>query len=111
MYELARGPLMWLAAIIFCAGVAYRAVQLFRLTRKKPAGSYAGSAGKGAASRYSEEERKLERIAAFHARRGLRRWDRSRLGRHAGLLWQRVGHRPSEFGWFRGGGFRVSGGG
>ena len=35
VYELARGPLMWGAAIIFLVGVTYRAIQLFALTRKK----------------------------------------------------------------------------
>ena len=35
MYELARGPLMWIAAIVFIGGITYRVVQLFRLTKKK----------------------------------------------------------------------------
>jgi nitrate reductase gamma subunit len=35
MYELARGPLMWAATIIFFAGLIYRCVQLYRLTGKK----------------------------------------------------------------------------
>ena len=35
MYELARGPLMWVAAIVFIGGVGYRTFQLFQLTRKK----------------------------------------------------------------------------
>ena len=35
MYELARGPLMWVATIVFVGGIAYRTVQLFLLTKKK----------------------------------------------------------------------------
>jgi nitrate reductase gamma subunit len=35
MYELARGPLMWIAAIVFIVGIGYRVVQLFRLTKRK----------------------------------------------------------------------------
>ena len=35
MYELARGPLMWVATLVFIAGVAYRAFQFFRHTRRK----------------------------------------------------------------------------
>ena len=35
MYELARGPLMWVAVLVFVGGTVYRFVQLFRLTRKK----------------------------------------------------------------------------
>ena len=35
MYELARGPLIWVAVIIFILGVFYRTIQLLLLTRKK----------------------------------------------------------------------------
>lgn len=35
MYELARGPLVWIAAIIFVAGIVCRTIQLLLLTRKK----------------------------------------------------------------------------
>jgi len=35
MYELAAGPLVWLALAIFLAGVVYRFVELFRLTHKR----------------------------------------------------------------------------
>ena len=35
MYEIARGPLLWVAAIVFLSGTAYQFVQLFRLTRRK----------------------------------------------------------------------------
>ena len=36
MYELASGPLVWVAILVFIGGTVYRAAQLFRLTRKKP---------------------------------------------------------------------------
>ena len=35
VYELARGPLVWISALIFVCGVAVRALQLFLLTRRK----------------------------------------------------------------------------
>jgi len=61
MYELARGPLMWAAAIIFLAGVVYRTVQMLLLTRKKervlcPSRSI---------RKESPEERKLKLLVSF----------------------------------------------
>ncbi len=61
MYELARGPLMWAAAIIFLAGVVYRTVQMLLLTRKKervlcPSRSIREE---------SPEERKLKLLVSF----------------------------------------------
>ena len=61
MYELARGPLMWAAAIIFLAGVVYRAIQMLLLTRKKervlcPSRSIREE---------SAEERKLKLLVSF----------------------------------------------
>jgi nitrate reductase gamma subunit len=35
IYNLARGPLVWLAALVFVAGIVWRVTQLFRLTRKR----------------------------------------------------------------------------
>jgi nitrate reductase gamma subunit len=35
MYHLAVGPLMWLTILVFIGGIAYRAFQLFQLTKKK----------------------------------------------------------------------------
>ena len=35
MYDLARGPLLWVTFIIFACGIVYRTVQLFLATRKK----------------------------------------------------------------------------
>ena len=61
MYELARGPLMWAAAIIFLAGVVYRTIQMLLLTRKKervlcPTRSIREE---------SPEERKLKLLVSF----------------------------------------------
>ena len=61
MYELARGPLMWAAAIIFLAGVVYRTIQMLLLTRKKervlcPSRSIREE---------SAEERKLKLLVSF----------------------------------------------
>jgi nitrate reductase gamma subunit len=61
MYELARGPLMWAAAIIFLAGVVYRTIQMLLLTRKKervlcPSRSIREE---------SPEERKLKLLVSF----------------------------------------------
>mgnify|MGYP001104459277 CR=1 FL=1 len=35
LYELARGPLVWISVLIFVCGIAVRALQLFSLTRRK----------------------------------------------------------------------------
>ena len=58
MYELARGPLMWITAIVFVAGVGYRVFQMFRLTEKKER-AYSPSTGVRVDS---PEERKLRLI-------------------------------------------------
>ncbi len=66
MYELARGPLMWVAAIIFFAGVLYRTVQLFLLTRKKQRDLYtAKPVKKQEATTLSPAERKMNLVVAF----------------------------------------------
>jgi len=66
MYELARGPLMWVAAILFVAGVLYRAIQLFMLTRKKERAFYRPQTLSLPDTRQpTPEEQKLERLAAF----------------------------------------------
>ncbi len=58
LYELARGPLMWIAAIVFIAGISYRVVQLFRLTKKKEQ-AYCPASN---VRKDSPEERKLKVI-------------------------------------------------
>jgi len=35
MYALARGPLLWLAALVFTVGIVYRVIELFMLTQKR----------------------------------------------------------------------------
>jgi len=65
MYDFIRGPLMWVAALIFIGGVVYRAIQLFLLTRKKERDFYALEATKKRESAYSPEERKMNRLIAF----------------------------------------------
>ncbi len=66
MYDLARGPLMWAAFIIFTGGVIYRSVQLFMLTRKKDRSFYTSqSLKKQDSGKYSSEEKKLELLVSF----------------------------------------------
>ncbi len=66
MYDLARGPLMWVAAIVFVGGVFYRAVQLFVLTRKKERNFYtSGALRERDSSSYSSEERKINLLISF----------------------------------------------
>ncbi len=69
MYELARGPLVWVAVIVFIGGTVYRAVQLFQLTRKKDQ----ARCPTGGIRVDSPEERKLRAVVA---------WQNSLIGRH-----------------------------
>jgi nitrate reductase gamma subunit len=65
VYELARGPLVWISALIFVCGIAVRALQLFSLTRRKerllcparPAGTTPPAA--------TDEEKKINLIVRF----------------------------------------------
>ena len=61
MYELARGPLMWAAAIIFLAGVVYRTIQMLLLTRKKERVLCSSRSIR----EESPEERKLKLLVSF----------------------------------------------
>ncbi len=63
MYELARGPLMWAATIIFLAGIIYRSIQLYLFTRKKERVFYSTSPVKP--KDRTPEERKMDLIIAF----------------------------------------------
>jgi nitrate reductase gamma subunit len=63
MYELARGPLMWAATVIFLAGIIYRSIQLYLLTRKKARVFYAAAPVKP--KDRTPEERKMDLIIAF----------------------------------------------
>jgi len=63
MYELARGPLMWAATFIFLAGIIYRSIQLYLLTRKKERVLYSAAPVKP--KDRTPEERKMDLIIAF----------------------------------------------
>ena len=63
MYELARGPLMWAATVIFLAGIIYRSIQLYLLTRKKERALYSAAPVKP--KDRTPEERKMDLIVAF----------------------------------------------
>jgi nitrate reductase gamma subunit len=61
IYQLARGPLLWLAAAVFVVGIIYRVVELFGLTRKRGAVAWPTRNVR----EDSPEERKLRPIIAF----------------------------------------------
>lgn len=63
MYELARGPLMWAATVIFLAGIIYRSIQIYLLTRKKERALYSAAPVKP--KDRTPEERKMDLIVAF----------------------------------------------
>ena len=66
MYELARGPLMWVATLIFIVGVIYRAIQLFMITKKKERTFCpAQPAGEKDSPSPSPEEQKLNLLLSF----------------------------------------------
>ena len=66
MYELARGPLMWVATFIFVIGIIYRMIQLFMITRKKEQTFCpAKPIGEKDNPSPSPEEQKLNRIISF----------------------------------------------
>ena len=66
MYELARGPLMWVATLIFIAGIIYRAIQLFMITKKKEqALCPAQPIGEKDSPSPSPEEQKLNLLLSF----------------------------------------------
>ncbi len=66
MYELARGPLMWLATIICLCGIIYRTIQLFRLTKRKEPTPYTQKKTKDkSVKNYSSEEQKFELLLTF----------------------------------------------
>jgi nitrate reductase gamma subunit len=66
MDQLIRGPLLWFSLLFFIAGMAYRTVALFRFTRRREVRYCPAESQKElAVSRWSPEERKLDRIARF----------------------------------------------
>jgi len=69
VYDLARGPLLWLAAIVFILGISYRILELFKLTEKRERRAWPTRGMRVD----SPEERKLRPIVSFQ---------HSLLGRH-----------------------------
>ncbi len=63
-YTFARGPMLWAAVLILCAGVTYRINELYRLTSRKQ--KHLLPASVAAATRsLSPEELTLDRLARF----------------------------------------------
>ena len=64
IYSFARGPLLWAAVLILCAGIVYRTCELYRLTARKQ--KHLLPASVAAATRtISSQERTLDRLARF----------------------------------------------
>jgi len=61
-YTLARGPMLWAAVLILCAGTVYRICELYLLTSRKQQRLLPASAAKTA---FSPEEKTLDRLARF----------------------------------------------
>ena len=63
-YTFARGPMLWAAVLILCAGIVYRTCELYCLTSRKQ--KHLLPASVAAATRtLSSEERTLDRLARF----------------------------------------------
>lgn len=66
MYELARGPLMWVATLIFIAGITYRVIQLLIITKKRErVFCPARPTGEKDSPSPSPEEKKLNLLISF----------------------------------------------
>lgn len=65
MYAFVRGPLLWAAVLVLIAGVIYRAIQLYKLTRQKEQQLFNASGAQPAPSSRSAEEQQLERVVRF----------------------------------------------
>ena len=64
MYYFVRGPLMWIAFIVFVGGIIFRIIQFFSLTRKKEEQVYSPSKKKEEMyGGYSAEEHKIHLLA------------------------------------------------
>ncbi len=62
IYSFARGPMLWAAVLILCAGSAYRIYELYHLTSRKQKRTLPASAVKTA---LTPEEQTLNRLARF----------------------------------------------
>jgi nitrate reductase gamma subunit len=65
LYELARGPLVWISALIFVCGIAVRALQLFSLTRRKDRLFCPARPASTAPPAATGEEKKINLIVSF----------------------------------------------
>lgn len=61
-YSFARGPMLWAAAAILCAGSVYRICELYLLTSQKTKRTLPASAAQSA---ISQAEQTLDRLARF----------------------------------------------
>jgi nitrate reductase gamma subunit len=61
-YTFARGPMLWAAVLILCAGVVYRTVELYRLTSRKEKRSLPATVS-ATLPTLTPEERTLDRLA------------------------------------------------
>ena len=66
MYDFVRGPLMWIAFIVFIGGIIFRIFQVLRVTKKKDWLSFPSAwKKKEVASDYSVEEQKMQWVVSF----------------------------------------------
>lgn len=66
LYELARGPLVWIAVLVFVCGIGLRALQLFSLTRRKERiFCPARPADEERRRAPAPDEKKIDRIVSF----------------------------------------------
>ena len=64
IYSFARGPLLWAALLILCAGTIYRILELYNLTVRKKVRQLPASV-RATTHSPSPEERTLDRLARF----------------------------------------------
>ena len=65
LYELARGPLVWVSALIFLCGISVRALQLFSLTRRKERIFCPARPASQVPPAATDEEKKINLIVRF----------------------------------------------
>lgn len=66
VYDFVRGPLMWIAFLIFVGGIIFRISQFFSITRKKAAASYPViKARNGVYGEQSASEQKMQSLVAL----------------------------------------------
>lgn len=66
VYDIVRGPLMWIAFLIFAGGIAFRIVQFFSVTQKREQSIYSLiKARDGVYGQQSPSERKMQRLVSL----------------------------------------------